>query len=71
MEELNFQIHIGSYDGIMMGFKGNLKNLENYYSFSSTSVNIFLIFLHMLMFLIKGFSQNIMPFEQIPFCRWL
>lgn len=38
MEELNFQIHIGSYDGLMMGFQGTLKNLENNYAFPSSSV---------------------------------
>lgn len=42
MSSQAFQIHIGTYDGALMGFQGNLKSLENIYSFVSSSVILFL-----------------------------
>ena len=44
MDALNFGIHIASYDGVMMGFQGTLKNLENNYSFPISSVRFLSIF---------------------------
>lgn len=41
MENQNFQVHIGSYDGNLMGFQGTIKSLENIYSFVSSSVKLF------------------------------
>jgi len=38
MNESSFQIHLGSYDGILMGFQGTVKSLENNYSFNASNV---------------------------------
>lgn len=34
-----YSIHIGSYEGVLIGFEGTSQNMENKYSFLATTVN--------------------------------